>query len=214
MARYTPIPWLPTGRLINNVNQSFPFSKRHFRATAAFSLVELQVSTVILIFVVGVALSAHLFGLRMFQGARLKLTAVDDARAALGKLREEIRAATEVVVGIGTSSTFTEIGDNTNQIGNALKIFPTTNHNNYIVYYVDRNEMKRWSTPGNRTVTLADSITNQAVFTAHDFKENILTNNDHNRVITIKLQFLERYRQGTLSDYYQVETKATRRLTP
>jgi hypothetical protein len=180
----------------------------------AFSLVELQVAVVLMLFVIGVAMSAHLFGLNMFQRARLKITATEEARVVLGKMREEIRAAANVIVGTGDHNTFREIGDNTNQVGNALQIFPTTNANNYVIYYVDDWEnMQKWSTTEQRLVTLAGCITNRAVFHARDFSGNILTNNEHNRVIQITLQMLERYnRQGGISDYYQVQTKATRRL--
>ena len=183
-------------------------------SSTAFSLIELQVGVVLLLFVIGVAVTAHMFGLSMFQRARLKLTATEEARLVLGRMREEIKCAANVVVGTGDHNNFIEIGDNTNQMGSALQIFPTTNANNYIIYYADdRENIHKWTTAERRLLTLASSVTNRVVFSARDFRDNVLTNNENNRVILVTLQMLEKqHSRGGISDYYQVQTRATRRL--
>jgi len=191
---------------------------RHHHRLWAFSLVELQLSMGILAIVLGGALAAHFFGLRMFYRSRQTVGASQEARVVLGKMREEIRGCTSVVVGTGDYGAFKEVVGNQLQIGNAVRIFPTTNYNNYVVYYRDSDStMKKWDTTSKSLSVLAHNVTNQFVFAATDYNGNILTNNANNRVIEISLKFMQGKdgKSGTsyggLHDFYQVQTKATRR---
>src|SRR5688572_12954324 len=117
------------------------------RGKGAFSLVEVQLSMGVLAIVVGGALAAHFFGLRMFYRSRQTVGASQEARVVLGKIREEIRGCSTVVVGTGDHTTFKEIPDLSAQRGNALQIFPTTNASSYIIYYRgDDNTVRKWDT--------------------------------------------------------------------
>jgi type II secretory pathway pseudopilin PulG len=182
-----------------------------------FTLVEVQMAIVFLILIIAVAGSIHFFGLRMFQATRMTLEATDDARNFIGSVRDEIRSCTIVQVGKGDFNTFAEIPDDTKQIGNALQIFPGTNLTRYTIYYRDYdNTLKRWDTTSKKLTTICDYVTNDLVFAAQDFKGTVLTNNENNRVIEITLKFLqEGYKgaaqKGGLHDYYQAQTKVTRR---
>ena len=182
-----------------------------------FTLVEVQMAIAFLILIIAVAGSIHFFGLRMFQATRMTLEATDDARNFIGSVRDEIRSCTIVQVGKGDFNTFAEIPDDTKQIGNALQIFPGTNLTKYTVYYHDYdNTLKRWDTTSKKLTTICDNVTNDMVFAAQDFKGTMLTNNENNRVIEITLKFLqEGYKgaaqKGGLHDYYQAQTKVTRR---
>jgi len=182
-----------------------------------FTLVEVQMAIAMLLLVIGVAASIHFFGLRMFQATRMTLEATDDARNFIGSVRDEIRSCTIVQVGKGNYSTFAEVPDDTAQIGNALQIFPGTNLTRYTIYYHDvDNTLKRWDTTTKKLSTICDYVTNDMVFAAQDFRGNVLTNNENNRVIEITLKFLqEGYKgaaqKGGLHDYYQAQTKVTRR---
>ena len=188
--------------------------KRNLRA---FSIVEVQMSAGVLIMVVGAACAAHFFGLRLFYQSRQVIGASQEARVVLGKMREEIRGCTTVIVGTGNWKTFAEIPDDKAQAGSAVQIFPTTNTTRYTLYYHDAdNTMKKWDTDKRSETTLANNITNQFVFKATDYNGNVLTNNENNRVIEISLQFHQEKgdtttKHGGLQDYYQVQTKATRR---
>lgn len=184
----------------------------------AFTLVELQLSMGILAIVIGGALAAHFFGLRMFYKARQTVGASQEARVVLGKIREEIRGCTSVIVGTGDHIAFKEVEDLQAQVGNALQIFPTTNYNNYIIYYrADDGTIRKWDTASKSPVVLANNVTNQYIFTATDFNGLVLTNNENNRVIEIQLKFEQGKggdggsSYGGLHDFYQVQTKATRR---
>src|SRR5688572_19865349 len=104
---------------------------RFHRCARAFSLLELQVSMGVLAIVLGAALAGHFFGLRMFYRSRLTVGASQEARVVLGKMREEIRGCTTVIVGNGDHASFKEVADLKAQVGNAVQIFPTTNYNQY-----------------------------------------------------------------------------------
>lgn len=183
----------------------------------AFTIVELQIGVVLIVLVVGALMASNIFGLRMFQHTNVTLNATDDARTVLGKLREEIRSASVVIVGNGSEKTFIDIDDNTNQTGTALQLFPGTNTNTYLIYYRDTDQtIKRWSTAQTNVVTLAHYVTNLNVFEAQDSNGKTLTNNMNNRVIQVILQFSQdkatnKNEYGGLNDFFQVQTKATRR---
>jgi hypothetical protein len=197
------------------IRQNILCSRRRARAVG-FSIVELQIGVVLTVLVVGAMIASNIFGLRMFQHTQVTLSAMDDARSVLGKLREEVRSSTMVIVGSGKPNAFYDIDDNTNQIGTALQIFPGTNTNTYLIYYRDTDQsIKRWSTDQTNTVVLAHYVTNLNVFTAQDFAGNTLTNNMFTRVIQIILQFSQdnatNSKYGGLNDFFEVQTKATRR---
>jgi len=189
----------------------------HKQSRFGFTLVEVQMALAVLVLIIGVAASIHFFGLRMFQATRMTLEATDDARNFIGSVRDEIRSCTIVQVGKGNYSTFAEVPDDTKQIGNALQIFPGTNLTKYTIYYHDfDNTLKRWDTTSKKLTTICDNVTNDMVFAAQDFRGTVLTNNENNRVIEITLKFLqEGYKgaaqKGGLHDYYQAQTKVTRR---
>ena len=190
---------------------------RRWTGAVAFTFVELQIGVVLAVLVVGGMIAANVFGLRMFQHTRVTLSDTDEARRVLGKMREEIRSCSTVYVGSGNYNAFYTIGDNTNQIGTALQIFPGTNTNTYLIYYRDSDQsIKRWSTDQTNVATLAYYVTNLNVFTAQDYKGQALTNNMFTRVIQIILQFsvdskTNQNKYGGLNDFFEVHTKATRR---
>lgn len=192
-------------------------SPRKQKRAAGFSLVEIQVAVVIFLLIIGVAVSIHFFGLRMFQATRMTLEATDDARSFIGGVRDEIRSCTIVQVGTGTFGDFKEIPDDTLQVGNALQIFPATNLNRYVIYYHDLdNTLKRWSTDTKKLQTICEYVTNRNVFCAQDYSGKVLTNNENNRVIEVTLKFLQEQsknaaQKGGLHNYYQAQTKVTRR---
>ena len=187
------------------------------RATRGSALVEIQMAIAVFVLVFGATAGAHFFGLRMFYQTRQNFEATDEARKVLSNLREEIKGCTTVEVGTGTHLTFKDIPDNTNQVGNALRIYPGTNTNTFAIYFRDTdNKIHRWSTDTRRLWTLAYNVTNTLVFAAKDYKGVTLTNSENNRVIEISMKFLQEHsanaaKNGGLHNFYQIETKATRR---
>jgi Tfp pilus assembly protein PilW len=186
---------------------------------AAFTLTELMLTmAVVLLFMAGI-LSAHVFGLRLFEFTRAKLGASNDARRALNLMMDEIRSAKTLKIGAGSLAAFSEIPANTPQRGNAVQIHPTTNAGAFVRYFWDAadQKVKRMTNGAAAATVVASAVSNQFVFTAEDFAGNLLTNNANNRVIGLKLQFLQlqypavTIGPGSLFDYYQLNTKITRR---
>ena len=190
---------------------------KRFSPRFGFSIIEIQFAVAILILIIGAAASIQFFGLRMFTATRMTLESTDEARSFIGGVRDEIRSCTTVQVGKGDYQTFAEIPDDTPQVGNALQIFPKTNANIYTIYFHDTdNTLKRWSTDTRRLTTICEHVTNRLVFAAQDYRGVVLTNNENNRVIEITLKFLQEHtknaaQKGGLHNYYQAQTKVTRR---
>jgi hypothetical protein len=189
------------------------------RRQAAFTLIEITVTMGLFIFVVAGVISSHMFCLRLFQIIKPKLTASDEARATVAKLTEEIRTANRIRIGSGTLSTFAEVSANTPQIGSAIQIYPSTNTNTFVRYFWDAsdNKLKRSTNGASSAWVVANSVSNQLVFTSEDFAGNVLTNNINNRVIGLNLQFYQilyptvTIGPGGMYDFYQLRTKITRR---
>jgi prepilin-type N-terminal cleavage/methylation domain-containing protein len=188
-------------------------------ACRAFTLSELMVTMTIFGLLLAGILAANLIGARMFELTRSKLNAADDARAAVSLLMTEVRDAKIIRIGNGSLTNFVEAAVNMPQQGSAIQIHPTTNTNVFIRYFWDgaqRKLMRTYNGAGASEV-IANSVSNQLVFTAEDYAGNILTNNANNRVIGLMLQFYQlqypivQIGPGQLYDYYQLRSKITRR---
>jgi hypothetical protein len=131
-------------------------------------------------------------------------------------LSYEVRSAAKIMVGSGSSSSFTEVGVNTNQIGSAIQIYPDSDTNVFIRYFWSSNQtvkrlVSKYNT--NTVSTMATKVTNSFIFQAEDYQGTPLTNNQNNRVIAMTLNFYQpEYPGGTKgSDFYHLHTKVTRR---
>lgn len=186
----------------------------------AFTLTETLVAMTIMMMVLGGLLHVQSFGLRLFQLTNSKLGASDDARHALSLLNAEIRSAKIIRIGNVSGTNFVEVGANSPQRGAAIQIYPTTNLSSFVRYYLDTNAtvLKRTANGATKITSVADYVTNYNIFTAEDAFGNTLTNNQNNRVISLKLQFYQiqypitKIGPGNYYDYYQLSTKVTRRV--
>lgn len=184
-----------------------------------FTLAEILVSMSIFVLIMAMIILTQVYGFRMYSMTRPKLAASDDARKTVGRLTDEIRSAHIVRVGRGDRSSFTEVSPGLKQIGNALQIFPTTNTNVFIRYYWDRNAraVQRITDGSAKMWTIAQSVSNEWVFSAENFRGEPLTNNANSRVIGVRLDFYETLYPrksvgaGGFYEYYTIQTKVTRR---
>ena len=189
------------------------------RRSAAFTLVEVLITMVTMVMVVGAAMSAYIYGLRTVQFVKPKLGASDEARQAVSLLTEEIRGARSIKVGSGNIGSFSEVAPFAAQVGSAIQLYPTTNTSSYIRYFWDSTDSKLKRTTNGMTSTyvVANSISNQMVFRAEDFAGNLLSNNFNNRVIAMELNFFQiQYPitpvgPGNYYDFYRLRSKITRR---
>ena len=182
----------------------------------AFTFAEMCIALGVFSMVVGAMVAVQIFGLRMYTLAATKLSATEGCRKTMNVLRDQIREANYIDVGICTStpSFFNSLSTNSSQIGNAVKVYPTVytniynasyNSNVYSLFYLDMADpnnckMTRFTVASNaantalvtNTAVLAGYITNQDIFTAADYQGTPLTNEqswDKREVISIKLQF-------------------------
>ena len=193
---------------------------RFFRSgRRAFTLPEMMTTLAIFGMVMIGVIASQLYGMRMFQITSPKLGASDEARTAISHLVGDIRSAKLIRVGTGSLDAFAECEANQPQQGNALQVYPTLDLDNYVRYYWDSADQKfKRTTNGTVAVqVLASSVSNALVFTAEDSVGNILTNNQNNRVIGLKLEFYQiQYPKmsvgpGQYYDYYQLHTRITQR---
>ena len=96
---------------------------------------ETQITLAILVVVIGGMTVTYLFGMRLFEMVRPKLDATDQARALVGKLNYEVKSASQIKVGSGSLSSFTEAALNSSQSGNAIQIYPDTDTNYFVRYF-------------------------------------------------------------------------------
>ena len=181
-----------------------------------------KIASAICVIVIGGMSVTYLFGMRLFDIVKPKLDATDQARALVGKLNYEVKSASQIKVGSGSSSSFTEAALNSSQSGNAIQIYPDTDTNYFVRYFWNSSDqsVKRLvsqNKTNNTLSTIATSVTNQMIFSALDYAGNVLTNNQNNRVISMTLQFYQKEyptgskASGNASDFYQVRTRITRR---
>lgn len=206
------------------LSMKFPITCNHRRERRldlrAFTLAEIQVSMAVIMLVIGGVISSHVFGLKLNESTRARLSASDAARNAIGRLVVDVRSAKSIQVGNGTYAAFAPVADGSTQRGSAIRIYPTTNTNSFVVYYRDSSDscLKRAETAAPSPKKIAEFLTNSILFTSENFKGQPLTDNEDNRVIGVDLQFYQiRYPITTVGpggffDYYQVQTKITRRV--
>ena len=161
----------------------------------------------------------------MRQITSAKLGASDEARAAISKLTEEIRAASWVEIGnVGSDGSvltnFAEIPPLTPQQGNAIRIFPILNNTNvFTIYYWETNWFKKMASDddANSSFVIAHSISNQTIFTSEDYLGQTNLTQSNGRLIGLALDFYHLQHPtveigpGRFYDYYQLRTKVTRR---
>ncbi len=189
------------------------------RSERAFTLPEAMTTMAVFFLVLAGVIASHLYGLRMYQITTPKLGASDEARIAVSKLVNDIRSARMVRLGNGSLNSFTEVGVDSLQKGSAIQVYPTYDTNLYVRYFWDSADQKlKVTTNGSAAVlVVANSVSNQLVFTAEDFAGQILTNNYNNRIIGLMLEFYQiQYPKmavgpGNYYDYYRLRTRIARR---
>jgi hypothetical protein len=178
----------------------------------AHTLTELIVSmSVFSLTIIGI-IACHLAGLRFNWFIQPKIENAEYARETLTRVMEEVRSATSVQVGSGSSSTFVPAGATNVQSGNAMRIFPSTSTNQFIYYFFDSGsqDLNRVQLQGSSFVTIASGVTN-AVFDMEDFSGTVLTNSQNNAVLGILLQLQRDLPVKGMFDAYQISAKITRR---
>jgi hypothetical protein len=214
-----------------NLCPSMPNRSRRKKA-GGFTLAEMVITVGVFLFIfTGTWIAIQVFGLRIYTLAATKLVATTGGRQALNQIRDQIREGKTVYVGncSTTSGSSFQYITNAPQKGNALIIYPTTNTIWYTIYYLDTststNRLVQFNVSNTATIytkTLASYLTNQMVFDARDWNNNIVTNEqvlDNRVLIEVTMQFSQweyplAYIGGVglnMYDYYQLRTRVFRR---
>lgn len=185
----------------------------------AFTVTEIMTVMALFALLLAGLLSGQIMGMKMYLISQSKLTAAASGRRALDRVREEIRCGKLLLVGNGDCVTFTPIADGAPQLGNAVQICATINTNNFVRYYLDASDdrLKRVTSDTSPVQVIANYVTNDFSFRAEDFRGNVLTNNQNNRVIRMVLEFYQwefpctTVGANNVYDYYRLQTRITRR---
>lgn len=180
-------------------------------AARAFTLAEMMTSLAIFSLVVIAMVSLQVFGFKMNALAASKLKSTVYSLKTLNQIRKQVRSANSVAVGNGDRTSFTN-----NTSGNALQIYPTTNTDNYIRFYLVPNTTALYvlNSASNNPTLIATNITNGVVFQMVDFQGNLLTNSQEHYAVKMKLQFAQlSFSVPSYNyDYYTLQTVMTPRL--
>lgn len=189
------------------------------RGMRAFTLTEILVSMSVFTMLVAGLIALQLMGMRMRTVTETKLAASASGRKALNDIRNQVRTAKLVVVGNGDDQSFKPIADRSPQVGNSLRIQATADTNVFTRYYLDPNTgaLMRLDDKNRKPVRLASNITNAMAFAAEDFRGQVLTNSQNNRVIRMLFEFhqaeypVAHANRSWMYDYFRLETRVTRR---
>ena len=170
--------------------------------------------------VLGGVIYSHVMGGRMMQITQAKLGANDSARRAFGKLQDEIRAAKTIAVGEGTSTSFVAATNGSALEGRAMQIYPGTNQTWWIRYFylTNTSELRRVTSSTSTPQLIAAYVTNAVLFSKEDYLGNTLTTDTGNSTINVRLQFFQlsypmtKIGTNNFFDYYQLQTRVTRRV--
>jgi Tfp pilus assembly protein PilW len=215
-----------------------PFNLPRARV-AGFTLVEIYVVMALFSFLVVAIVATQFFAAHVYTLAATKLTATAGGRKVMNAMRNQIRSASSVQVGIynPTTSTFTNIPIGSLQIGNAVIIYSNNPNatatfenmgstNLGIIYFMNPQASNIcsviYSNNAVQTATLVNNIvvwiTNYYAFDAEDAYTNTLTDYRCNRLIHVKFQFcqweypLAGVGGGAMYDYYQLQTRVAPRI--
>lgn len=185
---------------------------------SAFTLPEFLVTLAMMMLVVGAAMAAYIYGLRMVQFTKPKLGASDEARATVGLLTDDIRAAHRVKLGTRINGAFVPLPAFATQVASALRVQPNINTNQFILYYWDgTTQTVKRTTNSSAGVVVANAVTNEFVFSGEDYRGFPHTNHNASLVIGVTLRFNQiqfpkmSVGPGNYYDFYQLRLRINKR---
>jgi prepilin-type N-terminal cleavage/methylation domain-containing protein len=219
-----------------------PFTPPHRLAARGLTLVEMIIAISIFSLVILATVAIQIYASRVYTLAATTLNAAQQARITMNDVRDKIREARIVYVGNYTLVTgdpiydFSSVTNGGAQQGNAIMIYPTTATNSYSLIYLNLPNnfgftsltVNNVGISANYLVLLtytngvmqlsnniANFITNQVVFDAENFEGAVLSTNENNYLIHMKLCFAQSgFPMSTIgTNYYQLNTIITRRDT-
>lgn len=193
--------------------------------TTGFSLVEFMLATSITLMMMGGVIYSHIMGQNLHQWSMAKVGANDQSREALARLQDEIRSAKRIRIGDHNGQSFGEPALGQPQIGQALRIFPSTNETLFVQYRLNkvgqqyqlrRTQVSSSGTTASRVV--AKHLTNNpALFGLEDFRGATLSEPSATTVVRVTLDFkqfqypITQVGNEFYYDYYRLQTRIAKR---
>jgi len=186
-----------------------------FPGRKAFTFTELLVASSVFLMVVGGVLIANSVGMRMMGITQPKVAAAGRTRNTVGQLYSDISSAKFVRLGNGNLTGFTNIVAPNPKEGNAIELYTTNDTSVFIRFFRDAadKKLKRVTSSATNATIVANAISNNIVFRAEDFSGNVLTNEEVNMVVAIRLEYYELDGTGTpvgANNYYKSLTLTNR----
>jgi len=189
----------------------------------AFTLAETLI-VMGLIVVVGTALIfCNMFGMSMAVRQQIWMDASSDTAKTLGTVMNDVRAGELLAVGNYVNGVFVQAPDNTNQWGDAIRIYSSTSTNlpPWVDYYYStttsnliRTNYNGAGVSGSYSEISANPITNdQRIFTFENYLGTIWTNTQTTPVVDVYLSYVKLQNPqvmigpGNLIDLYMVRTR-------
>lgn len=201
------------------------------RKIAAFTLAEMLIVMGLMVVVGGAMILCNLFGLSMSMRQEIWMDATSDTARTIGKLMTDVRSAQMIEVGNYVNGSFVQVPTSTNQWGDALRIFFSTNSVGttsppWIDYYYSQSTSNlirtNWEgagVPGSYSEVCANPITNDSrIFTLEDALGNTQTVTATIAVVDVYLSYIKFQNPqitigpGGLVDLYSVRTRITPRI--
>ena len=177
----------------------------------AFTLVELMITMAIFMMLVLAMVGVQIFGFRINALTTSKLMTTAYSLKALDQVQSQVRGASSVVVGTGTSlASFTATGTT----GPSLMIFAPTGGSNLLYLSTNTGGLYEIFSATNQPMTVASNLVNSVAFQTVDCHgNNISSTGLEHYAIRMTLQFYKlNYQVPTnVSSYYTFQTEITPR---
>jgi type II secretory pathway pseudopilin PulG len=194
--------------LSNSLSQNASARAMNVRA---FTLVELMVTMAIFMLLMLSMVGVQIFGFKMNTLTASKLKATAYSLKALDQILTQVRGASTVVVGNGSSlASFTSTGTS----GTALLISLPTGGNNLLYLSTNTGALYEIFGANNQQMTVASNLTNQVLFQTVDYRgTNISSIGLGHYAIKMTLNFFQQaYLVPTnVYEYYTFQTVMTPR---
>jgi hypothetical protein len=129
-------------------------------------------------------------------------------------MTDEIRSCNSSFIGdVNTNGIFVGRTNGEAQLGSSLLIYPTTDTNSYILYFLNPSDQtfRRTSTASGLTTVVAQTVVNSNIFQVQDYTGLLQSNNINNRVIHLLLNFYQTAPNTPTPDSYTLDMAVTRR---
>lgn len=167
----------------------------------AFTLAETLIVMGLIVIVGAALIFCNMFGMSMAVRQQIWMDASSDTAKTLGTLMNDVRSGELLAVGNYVNNVFVPVPDNTNQWGDAIRIYSSTSTNlpPWVDYYYSTSTSNLMRTnyngpgvAGSYISVSANPITNdQRIFTCENYLGSIWTNTQTTPIVDVYLSYIK-----------------------